>query len=94
MGAMVEWRQIVFKCDRWYQNMFLGLIGKSSKASTGGEQVKANGLRRTQAMVEPNAKKKYKTKKEKKKDIIVEELMIATYTMVGEEFLDKEAQVR
>jgi hypothetical protein len=42
-------------------------------------------------MVEPKAKKKYKTKKEKYKDVIVEKLVITTQTMVGEEFHDEEA---
>ncbi len=32
----------------------------------------------THAMVEPKAKKKYKIKKEKEKDIAMEELMITT----------------
>jgi hypothetical protein len=35
-------------------------------------------MRSTQAVVEPKAKKKYKIKKEKEKDIVVEELMITT----------------
>jgi hypothetical protein len=43
-------------------------------------------------MVEPKVKKKYKTKKEKEKDIIVEELVIVAQTMVGGEFRDEEAQ--
>ncbi len=42
-------------------------------------------------MVKPKAKKKYKTKKEKK-DIMVEELMITNQTMVGKEFFDEKAQ--
>jgi protein required for attachment to host cells len=41
-------------------------------------------------MVEPKAKKKYKTKKEK--DATVEELVIVAQTMVGGEFRDEEAQ--
>jgi hypothetical protein len=39
-------------------------------------------------MVEPKAKKKYKTKKEKEKDITMEELVIVAQTMVGGEFRD------
>jgi len=35
-------------------------------------------MRNTHVVVEPKAKKKYKTKKEKEKDIAMEELMIAT----------------
>ncbi len=45
----------------------------------------------TQVVVKPKAKKKYKTKKEKK-DIMVEELMITNQTMVGKEFFDEKAQ--
>jgi hypothetical protein len=36
-------------------------------------------------VVEPKAKKKYKTKKEKKKNVIMEELVIITQIMVGGE---------
>ncbi len=42
-------------------------------------------------MVEPKAKK-YKTKKEKEKDTIMEELVMATQTMVGGELHDEETQ--
>jgi hypothetical protein len=43
--AVVQWHQGIFKCEIWYQNMLLGLIGKSSKASKEGRNVsKANGL--------------------------------------------------
>jgi hypothetical protein len=48
-------------------------------------------LPNTQAMVEPKAKKKYKTKKEKEKDITMEHLVIVAQTMVGGEFHDEEA---
>jgi hypothetical protein len=48
-------------------------------------------LLNTQAVVEPKANKEYKTKKEKEKYIVVEELVIATQTMVGGEFCDEEA---
>ncbi len=41
---------------------------------------------------EPEAKNKYKTKKEKEKDTIVEELMVIAQTMVGDEFWDEEVQ--
>jgi hypothetical protein len=51
----------------------------SSKAFEGGEHLEANGLKWfvaiTQVLVEPKAKKKYKTKKEKEKDTTVEELV-------------------
>lgn len=46
----------------------------------------------TMAMVEPKAKKKYKIRKEKKKDDAMKELTIVVQTMVGEELLDEEAQ--
>jgi hypothetical protein len=46
----------------------------------------------TQVVVEPKAKKKYKTKKEKEKDTYVEELMITTQTMVMRSFFDEKAQ--
>jgi hypothetical protein len=41
--------------------------------------------------VEPKAKKEYKTKKEKEKYVAVEELVIATQTMVGGQLCDEEA---
>ncbi len=41
--------------------------------------------------MEPKAKKKYKTKKEKEKDIVVEEKVIVAQTMVGGEFHDEKA---
>ncbi len=44
------------------------------------------------AMVEPKAKKKHKTKREKEKDDAMKKLMIGVQTMVGKEFLDEEAQ--
>jgi hypothetical protein len=44
------------------------------------------------AMMEPKAKKKYKTKKKKKKDAIVEELMVIIWTMVGDELHDEKAR--
>ncbi len=50
-----------------------------------------DSLPNTQAVVEPKAKKKYKTKKEKEKDATVEELVIATETMVGKELCDEKA---
>jgi hypothetical protein len=43
-------------------------------------------------MVEPKAKKKYKTKKEKEKDVVMEKLVIAAQTMVGNKLCDEEAQ--
>jgi hypothetical protein len=46
----------------------------------------------TMAMVEPKAKKKHKTKREKEKDDAMKKLMIGVQTMVGKEFLDEEAQ--
>jgi len=49
-------------------------------------------LPNTHVVVEPKAKKKYKTKKEKEKDVAMEELVMATLTMVGEELCDEEAQ--
>jgi len=42
----------------------------------------------THAMVEPKAKKKYKTKKEKEKDVTMEELIIIAQSMVGGELRD------
>jgi hypothetical protein len=41
-------------------------------------------------MVEPKAKKKYNTKKEK--DVVMEKLVIAAQTTVGNELRDEEAQ--
>jgi len=49
-------------------------------------------LPNTHAMVEPKAKKKYKTKMKKEKDVAIEELMITALTMVGEGLLEEEAQ--
>jgi hypothetical protein len=46
----------------------------------------------TMAVMEPNTKKKYKTKKEKKKDAIVKELMVIVQTMVGDEHHDEKTQ--
>ncbi len=46
----------------------------------------------THVVVEPKAKNKYKTKKEKEKDVVVQELIIVSWTMVGEELHDEEAQ--
>jgi hypothetical protein len=40
----------------------------------------------------PKAKKKYKTKKGKEKDVAMEELIIATQTMIGKELRDEEAR--
>ncbi len=45
-------------------------------------------LPNTHAMVEPKAKKKYKTKKEKEKDVTMEELIIIAQSMVGGELRD------
>ncbi len=46
----------------------------------------------TMDVVEPKAKKKYKTKKEKEKDITMEKLVVMVQTMVNDEFHDEEAQ--
>jgi hypothetical protein len=93
---MVEQHQNKFECDRWYQNRLLGSIEKSFKAFEGDEhsrQMASNKLiPSTMTMVEPKAKKKYKTKKEKENDDVVKKLMIVVQTMVGEELLDEEAQ--
>ncbi len=43
-------------------------------------------------MMEPKAKKKHKTKKEKEKDTIVGKLMIVAQTMVGDKLHDEKAQ--
>ncbi len=43
-------------------------------------------------VVEPKAKKRYKTKKEKKKNAIFEELIALRKTMVGEHLCDEEVQ--
>ncbi len=42
--------------------------------------------------MEPKAKKEYKTKKDKEKYAVVEELIALRQTMVGEELRDEEAQ--
>ncbi len=46
----------------------------------------------TMVVMEPKVKKKYKTKKEKEKDIIMEELMVVVETMVGDELHDEKVQ--
>jgi hypothetical protein len=73
-------------------------IEKSSK-TLGGKQKrfrsKWNQLNQCPAqgwVVEPKAKKEYKTKKEKEKYAVVEELIALRQTMVGEELRDVEAQ--
>jgi hypothetical protein len=43
----------------------------------------------THAVVEPKAKKKYKTKKGKEKEFVVEELVIIAQTMVGGKLCDE-----
>jgi hypothetical protein len=65
-----------FGCNRWYQNKLLRSIGKASKAFGEGKKFsKANGLGRADTnivvVVEPKAKKRYKTKKEKEKNAII-----------------------
>jgi hypothetical protein len=43
MEVLVEWHQGVLGCNIWYQNSFLRLIGKSSKAyGEGKNNPKAN----------------------------------------------------
>jgi hypothetical protein len=69
----------VFKCDIWYQNKFLGLIGKSSKAfgecKNDPRQMASNEcVTNTMVVVELKAKKKYKIKM-KEKDVVVENLI-------------------
>jgi hypothetical protein len=46
----------------------------------------------TMVVMEPKAKKKYETKKEKEKDIIMEELMVVVQTMVGDKLHDEAVQ--
>ncbi len=43
-------------------------------------------------VVEPKAKKRYKTKKEKKKNTTIKELMALKQTVVGEHLCDEEVQ--
>jgi len=43
-------------------------------------------------VVEPKAKKKYKTRKEKEKDTSMEKLVMVAHTMVGEKLHDEKAQ--
>ncbi len=46
----------------------------------------------THVVVEPKVLKKYKTKKEKEKDVTMEELVMVARTMVGEKLRDEKAQ--
>jgi len=43
-------------------------------------------------VVEPKAKKRYKTKKEKEKNTTIEELIALRQTVVGEHLYDEEVQ--
>jgi hypothetical protein len=47
---------------------------------------------KTMVVVEPKGKKKYKTEKEKEKDVVVEDLITLGQTMIGEQLHDEEAQ--
>jgi hypothetical protein len=86
-----------FWCDRWYQNKLLRSIEKVSKAFGEGKKVsKENTLNKLTpsivVVVEPKAKKRYKTKKEKKKNTTIEELIALRQTMVGEHLCDEKVQ--
>ncbi len=72
------------------------MIGKSSKAfreckNDPRQMASSACVPNTMAMVELEAKKKYKTKK-KEKDVVVENMITLGQTMIGEQFHDEETQ--